>query len=210
MIKYLIFVIIFTYPIFLSAQTTEGTVSYLNDLGMWVEGIRCGTVDSSPEDIIRAPYSLEEWRTANLLMDSNLVVIPVAFHVITTTTGLGDVPDWQIQEQIDTLNAAFDSSGFIFYLSSVDRIPNNAWYNLDIQSPEETAMKQALAIDPTHTLNIYTANLASGLLGWAFFPWSFPETYFMHGVVVLNTSLPGGTAFPYNEGDTGTHEVGVM
>jgi hypothetical protein len=128
--------------------------------------------------------------------------------VITTTAGLGDVPNWQIQAQIDTLNAAYDSSGFIFYLSSIDRTPNNSWYNLNIQSPEETAMKQALAIDPAHTLNIYTANLASNLLGWAFFPWSFPETYFMHGVVVLNTSLPGGTAFPYNEGDTGTHEVG--
>lgn len=61
------------------------------------------------------------------------------------------------------------------------------------QSAAETQMKQALAIDPARTFNVYLANLGGGLLGWAWFPWSFSqgEAYFMHGAVILTASLPG-------------------
>jgi hypothetical protein len=69
-------------------------------------------------------------------------------------------------------------------------------------------MKQALAIDPATTLNIYTCEPSQGILGYAYYPWSYPEDSFWHGAVLLYSSLPGGGAFPYDEGDTGTHEVG--
>lgn len=74
-------------------------------------------------------------------------------------------------------------------------------------------MKQALAIDPVHVLNFYTCGAPRNeggalLLGYATFPWMYSEDSYMHGVVVLYSSLPGGSYPNYNEGDTGTHEIG--
>ena len=66
----------------------------------------------------------------------------------------------------------------------------------------------ALAIDPATTYNLYFCNIGGGLLGYATFPDMYAEDSYMHGVVALYATLPGGAAAPYNEGDTITHEAG--
>ncbi len=135
------------------------------------------------------------------------VSIPVYFHVIRDSSGNGGVTTTQINNQLTILNNAYAVCGFNFYLAGTDYTNNSTWYTCSGGSCE-TNMKNALRKGTASTLNFYTNNMGSGLLGWATFPWGYASAPKMDGVVVLQGSLPGGSAAPYNLGDTGTHEVG--
>ena len=135
--------------------------------------------------------------------------INVYWHVINNGTSLsqGNIPDSQITAQINVLNAAYGPWGWQFNLVSTDRTTNSSWYTCT-GGTCETQMKNALRIGTADDLNIYSNNMGQGLLGWATFPSSYASSPKMDGVVLLYSSVPGGTAAPYNLGDTGTHEVG--
>lgn len=137
-------------------------------------------------------------------------VVNVYFHVIRNGTGIsnGDVPDSQIASQISILNAAYAGTGWSFNLVSTDRTTNSTWYTMTPGSTAESQAKTALRQGSADDLNIYSANIGGGLLGWATFPSDYARRPALDGVVVLFSSLPGGTAAPYDLGDTATHEVG--
>jgi Pregnancy-associated plasma protein-A len=117
------------------------------------------------------------------------------------------VTSTQISQQMNVLNSAYASSGFSFTLAGTDTTVNSRWYSgLRSGSKQEKDMKRALRKGDMGDLNVYTANLGGNLLGWATFPKASYDYY--DGVVLLDQSLPGGTAKPYNLGDTATHEVG--
>ncbi len=136
--------------------------------------------------------------------------IEVYVHVINNGPGIanGDVPDSQIAEQINVLNAAYAGWGWSYHLAATDRTTNASWYTVTPGTTAETQMKTALRRGTADDLNLYTANIGQGLLGWSTFPSDYASHPKSDGVVVLFSSLPGGSASPYNLGDTATHEIG--
>lgn len=144
---------------------------------------------------------------------STVIQIRTHVHVITKTDGTGAVPMSRIKAQIDVLNKAYAggtsyasaATPFRFVLATVDVTKNNNWYNWDPSQDNDPA-KKALHRGGYAELNLYIAKLADGLLGYA----TFPDAGDLKddGVVVYNQSLPGGSAATFNEGDTGTHEIG--
>ncbi len=176
-------------------------------------GARCGTKNFSQDEMDDADQKFaadrqSAARTGALLRTGGL--INVYFHVINNGTGIanGDITTRMIADQITVLNSAFGGAGWSFNLVSTDRTTNAAWYTAGYGSQAEKEMKTALRIGSADDLNIYSANLGGGLLGWATFPSSYASSPNMDGIVILFSSLPGGSAVPYAEGDTATHEVG--
>jgi hypothetical protein len=172
-------------------------------------GARCAT--KMPESIRQRQIEQEvkAWVASNpdRVQGQAIKAIPVAFHVIYSGS-TGNVPESQLQSQISVLNAAYASSGYSFFIASIDRTENASWFAMQPGTTAEQQAKSALVKSPTTTFNFYTANPGGGLLGWATFPWNLAANPTQDGVVILYSSLPGGTAVPYNQGDTGTHESG--
>lgn len=134
--------------------------------------------------------------------------IPIYWHVITSDSGQGAVSSKMINDQFNVLAAAYAGSGFTFYTAGTTTTANSTWYTAGPDTAAEAAMKAALRQGGANALNVYISNPGGGLLGWATFPSWYSGNPTDDGVVILNGSLPGGGAAPYNEGDTATHEVG--
>lgn len=173
--------------------------------------LRCMTVEPDAAQRERIDQAVEQnmkMRTALGFEPSvNGGTINVYFHVIRN--GLqGNVPDAQIQNQIDVLNASYAQWGWRFNLVRTTRTNFASWFTASQGSAAERQMKSALRQGSANDLNVYSANPGGGLLGWATFPFEYASDPRNDGVVVLFSTLPGGSSDPYNLGDTLTHEVG--
>ncbi|WP_317197860.1 M43 family zinc metalloprotease [Hymenobacter pini] len=160
------------------------------------------------------------------------VTIPVVVHVLYNTSAQ-NVSDAQVQAQIDVLNQDYAKLN-----ADINKVPaafsglaanTNIQFTLAKRTPTGTATNGIIhkqtkttswssndavknskrggddAWDATKYLNIWVCNLGQGLLGYAQFPGGAAST---DGVVILYSSLPGGSAVPYDKGRTATHEVG--
>ena len=136
------------------------------------------------------------------------VTVPVVFHVARTSDRVGHVKKKHVKRQLRVLNRAYADHGIQFELQAIRRYTDERFTRGCLAEDIEHEFKQNHAVDPAHTLNVYSCIPGDGVLGYSSHPWDFEETSFMHGVVVLYSTLPKGSARPYNLGDTLTHEVG--
>jgi hypothetical protein len=147
------------------------------------------------------------------------VTVPTIFHVVSDHVLTSkEKSRWttMVTDQMDVLNDSFSGqtaagaadSPFRFSLSKITWTVNADWYTV-VPGKNERDMKKALYEGDARTLNVYSADIGAGLLGWAYFPKGYNNGRdFIDGVVILDESMPGGTAGKYSEGDTLTHEVG--
>jgi Pregnancy-associated plasma protein-A len=142
--------------------------------------------------------------------------VPVYFHVVTDGS-IGSLTRSQIAAQIRVLNVTFGGgeggadTGFTFELAGVTRTDNAKWVYASIGGAEH-AMKRALRQGGRNALNIYSTT-AGPYLGWAYLPsiLDSPSRAYLDGVVVDWESWLGTSdryEGQYDQGETGTHEVG--
>ncbi|KAK0438941.1 metalloprotease [Armillaria borealis] len=173
----------------------------------------------NPADIIAAEAqflvdsALQGFDTANALSGRASVPINVYFHIVSQNATIGNVSDAQIKDQMKVLNNAFSDTGLSYVLAGTTRTINSDWFhNAGPDNSQQTAMKKALRHGGKVDLNIYTVGFTSsdtaGLLGYSTFPWEYSSAPTDDGVVVLFSSLPGGSIKNYNLGHTVSHEVG--
>jgi hypothetical protein len=152
--------------------------------------------------------------------DLGVISIPVYVHVIYSNSQ-ENISSTQVNSQISVLNQDFratnsdasqvptEFAGVVadsevqFILASTFRYSNSitSWGTND-------AMKTAYPpVTPETHLNIWVCNIGGGILGYAQFPGGSAET----DGVVISPQYFGNTGFvsaPFDEGRTGTHEVG--
>ncbi|GGQ47954.1 zinc metalloprotease [Couchioplanes azureus] len=184
-----------------------------------VARVRAGATAQEP-----ALYPKNEANAYGVIKDAprlpnGTVTIPTVFHMVSDRPfTAADKNRWNsmIAAQMTVLNDSYTGrtapgaadTPFRFSLTRTTWTVNPAWYTV-VPGRNERDMKKALYTGDARTLNVYAANIGDGLLGWAYFPKGYNNGRdYLDGVVLLDESMPGGTAGKYAEGDTLTHEVG--
>lgn len=181
-----------------------------------------------------------------LLAPQAVLRLPIIVHVIHSGQAIGvgtNLSAAQVQSQIDILNEDFrkkfgtpgynthpagadmeiefipavvDPNGVALAEPGIHRYQGTATsYS---QATMNSTIKPATSWNPNKYVNIWTANLSGGILGYAQFPSNSTLTGLQtnggatntDGVVILHTAFGrvGNVAAPYNRGRTLTHELG--
>ncbi|KAI1505770.1 hypothetical protein F5X99DRAFT_367635 [Biscogniauxia marginata] len=173
----------------------------------------CGTPEPSAEHIAASNAMLQRERARREAGEFRALAgftVNTYFHVVAASTSTADgyLTQTMVNDQLAVLNAAYAPHSITFNLVSTDWTVNSNW----AADGSELAMKRALRKGTYADLNLYfLGNLGGGLLGYCYFPdnvSSGSNDFYYDGCSILAQSVPGGSASPYNEGGTATHEVG--
>ena len=185
----------------------------------WSARVRKGATAQEPP-----LYAKGEAKKYGVIKDSpylgdGTVDVETVFHVVTAeqpTAADRARTERMIDAQVQVLNDSYSGATgddaadtpFRFDLTHTTWTVDAEWAT-GAPGKTERDMKRALHEGGSETLNAYVTDLGGGLLGYAYFPKAYNHgRAYIDGVVVLDESMPGGTAGPYSEGDTLTHEVG--
>ncbi|KAJ7692193.1 zincin [Mycena rosella] len=164
-----------------------------------------------PEDIVVAERHFDANKTEAEKIANTAV--KVYWHVISKDSTLagGNIPDSQIASQIQTLNSDY-AGNITWTLANTNRTVNADWFNnAGPSTSQQTAMK-ASRQGGKGDLNVYSVGFVNGsgagLLGYSTFPSSYSGAPQDDGIVILFSSVPGGSTNGYNLGRTLTHESG--
>ena len=204
-----------------AAPAPSPAVAACADSGTGSSGARAAEGATAKEPAL---YPKNEANAYGVLRDlptlpAGSVTIPVVFHMIGADEfTAAEKARWEgmIAAQMKVLNDSYSgataadaaNTPFRFELTDTTWTVNPTWYTVE-PGKNERDMKKALYTGDARTLNVYAGNIGGGLLGWAYFPKGYNNGRdYIDGVVMLDESMPGGTAGKYAEGDTLTHEVG--
>jgi hypothetical protein len=145
-------------------------------------------------------------RLRKRLQNEDYVYIPVYFHVITSTRGVGNVTRATVKKQLNVLNEVYKETEFLkFTLGGISFTANNKYFNLVRGSETEKQMKRALHRNGKGgrtVLNVYIVNPVSEdpnlkgqpILGWSILPSDVGRLEpWEHSVVISYHTLPGGS-----------------
>lgn len=179
-------------------------------------------------------YRLQNSHLKQSAAASNLVYIPVVFHVVYRNNQQ-NIPDARIFEQIERLNQDYSATNpdtadvpaefkpFVsdtkvrFVLATVDPDGNTTTgitrtstteFSFDINNDgiKYSTMGGVDAWDPDNFLNIWVGNISAGILGYATPPFNAGNS--SDGVVIGYKYVGNGSSSQYDLGRTATHEVG--
>jgi hypothetical protein len=199
-----------------TSASSGGTSASCDDSGSSAARVRTRNAKEPAQDPNAKAYGRIK---THALMPAGSVTVPTRFNMISDhDVTPAEKARWTtlVNNQIQVLNDSYSGntaadaadSPFRFQLVSLNFVKAPQWYHV-APGKAERDMKKALYAGDSTTLNVYAADIGGGLLGWAYFPQGYNNGRdYVDGVVMLDESMPGGTAGKYAEGDTLTHEVG--